>query len=104
VKKVPLYAYRCTRCDHSFEKIQSFSSEPELVCPKCGGEIERPLTAPAFNFKGGGWYVNDYASKSGAPAPASAGSASAAKAPPCGGGCGATCPAVAAAASSEANR
>jgi putative FmdB family regulatory protein len=52
---VPLYAYRCTRCDHSFEKIQSFSSEPELVCPKCGGELERPLTAPAFNFKGGGW-------------------------------------------------
>jgi putative FmdB family regulatory protein len=61
---VPLYAYRCTQCGHSFEKIQSFSDEPELVCPKCGGVLERPLTAPRLQFKGAGWYVNDYASKS----------------------------------------
>jgi putative FmdB family regulatory protein len=105
VKKVPLYAYRCTKCGHSFEKIQSFSSDEETVCPKCSGKLERPLTAPAFNFKGGGWYVNDYAGKSSAPTPAcGSGAASAAQAPPCGGGCGATCPAVAAAASSDANR
>jgi putative FmdB family regulatory protein len=103
VKKVPLYAYRCTKCGHSFEKIQSFSSEEETVCPKCSGKLVRPLTAPAFNFKGGGWYVNDYAGKSATPAPA-CGAAPAAQAPPCGGGCGATCPAVAAAASSDANR
>jgi len=38
-----------------------------MVCPKCGGVLERPLTAPAFNFKGSGWYVNDYAGKSAAP-------------------------------------
>ena len=59
---MPLYAYRCTVCGHSFEKIQSFNSEPELACPKCGGALERPLTAPRFQFKGAGWYVNDYAS------------------------------------------
>jgi len=64
---LPLYAYRCTKCGHSFEKIQSFSDEPETVCPKCGGALVRPLTAPAFQFKGSGWYVNDYASKSPAP-------------------------------------
>jgi len=62
---VPLYPYRCTQCGHSFEKIQSFSDEPELVCPKCGGVLERPLTAPRLQFKGAGWYINDYASKSG---------------------------------------
>ena len=61
---LPLYAYRCTQCGHKFEKIQNFSAEPELVCPKCGGLLERPLTAPALQFKGAGWYVNDYASKS----------------------------------------
>jgi len=33
------------------------------VCPKCGGVVERPLTAPGLHFKGAGWYVNDYASK-----------------------------------------
>jgi putative FmdB family regulatory protein len=60
---LPLYEYRCTQCGHRFEKIQSFSAEAEVECPKCGGPLERPLTAPAFQFKGAGWYVNDYAPK-----------------------------------------
>ncbi len=61
---MPLYAYRCTQCGHKFEKIQNFSAEPETECPKCHGVLERPLTAPRLNFKGAGWYVNDYAPKS----------------------------------------
>jgi putative FmdB family regulatory protein len=62
---LPLYPYRCTTCGHRFEKIQSFSAEPEKVCPKCGNEtLMRPLTAPRFRFKGAGWYINDYAPKS----------------------------------------
>jgi len=65
---LPLYAYRCTQCGHRFEKIQKFSAELELVCPKCHGALERPLTAPRLHFKGAGWYVNDYAAKSSAPA------------------------------------
>jgi len=89
---LPLYPYRCTVCGHHFEKIQSFSAEPETECPKCHGVLERPLTAPGLQFKGAGWYVNDYASKSCAP------SSSAPKAEtPCGGSCGAACPAAAAA-------
>ena len=62
---MPLYAYRCTTCGNKFEKIQNFSAEPETVCPKCGNAtLIRPLTAPRLNFKGAGWYVNDYASPS----------------------------------------
>jgi len=61
---LPLYEYRCTACSYSFEKIQSFSAAPETVCPKCQGELVRPMTAPALQFKGAGWYVNDYAGKS----------------------------------------
>jgi len=60
-----LYAYRCTQCGHKFEKIQNFSAEPESECPQCHGKLERPLTAPRLNFKGAGWYVNDYAGKGG---------------------------------------
>ncbi len=74
---MPLYAYKCTQCGHRFEKIQKFSSEPELVCPQCGGVLERPLTAPGLSFKGAGWYVNDYAGKSSAPASESAPAAAA---------------------------
>ena len=65
---LPLYAYRCTQCGHKFETIQNFRAEPELVCPKCQGLLERPLTAPGLHFKGAGWYVNDYAGKNAAPA------------------------------------
>jgi putative FmdB family regulatory protein len=61
---LPLYPYRCTKCGYQFEKIQSFNSQPETECPECGGILERPLTAPGLQFKGAGWYVTDYASKS----------------------------------------
>ena len=57
---MPLYAYRCTKCGHRFEKIQNFSADPEIECPVCHGILERPLTAPRLHFKGAGWYVNDY--------------------------------------------
>ena len=60
---LPMYPYRCTACGHKFEKIQSFSAEPETICPKCGGPLARILTAPGLNFKGAGWYINDYAPK-----------------------------------------
>jgi len=61
---VPLYVYRCKQCGQRLEKIQHFKSKPEVVCPKCKGELERVLTAPTFKFKGSGWYVNDYGGKS----------------------------------------
>lgn len=60
---VPLYEYECKKCGHRFEKIQKFSDEPEKVCPKCGGEVEKLLSSPAVQFKGAGWYVTDYAKK-----------------------------------------
>ena len=62
---MPLYEYECKQCHRRLEKIQSFSAPPEKVCPKCSGELERVISAPAIQFKGAGWYVNDYA-KSGA--------------------------------------
>ncbi|WP_158749078.1 FmdB family zinc ribbon protein [Acidobacterium sp. S8] len=67
---MPLYEYRCKACGHQFEKIQSFSAPEEKVCPVCGGEVEKLLSAPAVQFKGSGWYVTDYAGKSGKKAPA----------------------------------
>ncbi len=69
---MPLYAYRCTKCGHRFEKIQNFSADPEIECPVCHGILERPLTAPRLHFKGAGWYVNDYGGKSTVPASESA--------------------------------
>jgi len=46
------------------ERIQKFSDSPLTVCPHCGGALEKLLSAAAIQFKGSGWYVNDYAKKS----------------------------------------
>jgi putative FmdB family regulatory protein len=62
---VPLYEYRCTKCGHTFEKIQKFSDPHISECPKCGAAVEQVISAPAVQFKGAGWYVTDYAKKSG---------------------------------------
>jgi putative FmdB family regulatory protein len=97
-RALPLYAYRCTQCGHRLEKIQHFNSEPERVCPKCNGVLERPLTAPGLHFKGAGFYVNDYAGQSSVPAGTSTAAAAApaeSKPAACAGDC-AACPAAAA--------
>jgi putative FmdB family regulatory protein len=71
---MPLYEYRCKKCGHRFEKIQSFSAPDEKECPVCGSEVEKLISAPAIQFKGAGWYVTDYASKSNGGASKSSGS------------------------------
>jgi putative FmdB family regulatory protein len=59
---MPLYEYECKECKRRTEKIQKFSDAPLTVCPHCGGAMERTLTAPAVQFKGGGWYKDLYSS------------------------------------------
>ena len=61
---MPLYEYQCARCGR-FEVIRKFSDSPLLTCPTCGGEIQKLFSAPAIQFKGTGWYITDYARKSG---------------------------------------
>jgi len=57
---MPLYEYECAACGHQFEVIRKFSDPPEEKCPKCGGPVHKLQSAPAFQFKGSGWYVTDY--------------------------------------------
>jgi putative FmdB family regulatory protein len=77
---LPLYEYKCVKCGHRFEKIESLSASTTKKCPKCGSKAERQLSSPAIQFKGSGWYVTDYGGKKGAPAGESSGDGSAAKA------------------------
>ncbi|HET9830467.1 MAG TPA: FmdB family zinc ribbon protein [Vicinamibacterales bacterium] len=63
---MPIYEYECEKCGHRVEKIQKFSDPPLETCEKCGGPVHKMQSAPAFQFKGTGWYVTDYA-KSGKP-------------------------------------
>jgi putative FmdB family regulatory protein len=62
---MPLYEYRCEKCEEISETIQKFSDAPLTTCEACGGKLERLLSASAIQFKGSGWYVNDYGKKNG---------------------------------------
>ncbi len=66
---MPIYEYQCEACGTKFELIQKFADAPADTCATCGkGPIRRLLSSPAIQFKGAGWYVTDYAKKSGVPA------------------------------------
>jgi putative FmdB family regulatory protein len=60
---MPIYEYECTKCKSHTEAFQKLSDKPLTKCKKCGGRLEKILSAPAIQFKGSGWYVTDYASK-----------------------------------------
>jgi putative FmdB family regulatory protein len=66
---MPLYEYECEACHQRFEKIQKFSDPPIDVCVKCGkGPVRKLPSSPAIQFKGSGWYITDYAKKTGSDA------------------------------------
>ena len=61
---MPTYEYRCPK-GHAFEVFQRISDEPGAVCPECGENAERQLSAGAgLLFKGSGFYITDYRSDS----------------------------------------
>jgi putative FmdB family regulatory protein len=60
---MPLYEYECLACGERCEILQRFSDPLLAACPKCGGEVKKLLSSPAFQFKGTGWYATDYAGK-----------------------------------------
>ena len=63
---MPLYEYQCGKCSHRFEKIQKFTDPAPEACPVCGeGPVTKLPSSPAIQFKGTGWYITDYAKKSG---------------------------------------
>jgi len=67
---MPMYEYQCAKCRKTFEVLQKFSDPPVKKHEGCGGKVARLVSAPAFQFKGSGWYVTDYA-KAGAKTDAS---------------------------------
>lgn len=58
---MPTYEYRCSECEHAFERFQGINEEPIRTCPECGGEVRRLISAGAgLVFKGPGFYATDY--------------------------------------------
>ena len=60
---MPIYEYQCRKCKSHTEAFQKINDKPLTKCKKCGGRLEKIISAPAIQFKGSGWYVTDYAGK-----------------------------------------
>lgn len=62
---MPIYEYECTKCGHHEELLQKFSDSPLEACPVCKGRMKKLMSMNTFHLKGSGWYVTDYAGKTG---------------------------------------
>jgi putative FmdB family regulatory protein len=60
---MPLYEFKCPKCEHRYEKRLSLNQRNERrECPKCSHEVVRQVTAASFDLKGGGWAKDGYSS------------------------------------------
>jgi putative FmdB family regulatory protein len=59
---MPIYAFQCAECGHSFDRLQKMSDADPDTCPSCQakGSVSRQVTAPSFRLAGGGWYETDF--------------------------------------------
>ncbi len=57
---MPIYEYKCRKCESVLEKIQGLGDKPVSKCPSCGGKLERMMSPGAFVLKGSGFYVTDH--------------------------------------------
>ena len=57
---MPIYEFRCKKCNAHLEVFQKLSDKPPTRCRKCGGRLEKQFSRTAIQFKGEGWYVTDY--------------------------------------------
>ena len=62
---MPMYRYKCTNCDHEFEKLMKLrgksSDKIPVDCPECGCSENTPMiNKTTFSLKGGGWYKDGY--------------------------------------------
>ena len=62
---MPTYGYECLSCDNQFEIFQSIKDDALTTCGECGGMLRKKIYPVGISFKGSGFYVNDYAPKSG---------------------------------------
>jgi putative FmdB family regulatory protein len=57
---MPLYEYRCSRCDHREEVLQR-SSDKLVECRYCSPFLmDRMIGIPAIKFVGKGFHGTDY--------------------------------------------
>ncbi len=65
---MPLYDYKCSKCQKVTEVRHGFGEIFAEPCPQCGGVLSRVFNPAPIVFKGSGFYINDSRGKSSGPA------------------------------------
>jgi putative FmdB family regulatory protein len=56
---MPVFEFRCERCDHQIEVILLAKEQPPKRCPECGGKLKRLWSRVSTRFVGWGFSSND---------------------------------------------
>ncbi len=59
---MPIYQYKCNKCEHTITVRAKMSDVKPLFCAKCGLEntMQKQIVNVAFQLDGGGWYAHGY--------------------------------------------
>lgn len=59
---MPLFEYKCSKCEELVEVLEGINDEPLEDCDKCGSfsSMEKIVSLSSFALKGGGWYKDGY--------------------------------------------
>jgi len=64
---MPIYEYKCAKCDKTFDYIVKLDNRDELqICKSCGSESAsriQAIHAGGFQLTSNGWYATDFKSK-----------------------------------------
>lgn len=60
---MPLYDFKCCKCDNEFEenvKLESIDKNVKVKCPKCSGSSKRLITNPKHykHLSWSSWNIN----------------------------------------------
>lgn len=60
VRGLPIYEYRCRKCGHTFDLMQTMDAEKVADCDKCGSPAQRLFSARiAVKYEGWGFNATD---------------------------------------------
>jgi len=57
---MPTYSYFCPACEKKFDVFHSMKCTDPQMCPVCGTNGKKLLSASSIIFKGSGFYTTDY--------------------------------------------
>ena len=59
---MPIYEYKCSKCDKIFERIVSIADSNKSIFCDCSpnSKAKKIISAPSFRLDGSGWYETDF--------------------------------------------